>query len=166
MKEITRIITCELTTIEKLKNDEKPFSKEVTEQLVKAAMDKVGFDDCYVVKIQDFVNDVEAEKHITRDEAVSTIYDVINSGLFNDDLEERLVDIARCIEAGKRPDPEDEYDTALGVEMFGADEDIDELFVAKLDPYTSSGEYSDEEKKAYDEWLDKQQRIYEKYKIK
>lgn len=36
--------------------------------------------------------------YITREEAITTLYDVINSGIISDELEGKLQDIASCID--------------------------------------------------------------------
>lgn len=41
------------------------------------------------------------DRYPTRSEAINRIYDLINSGLFEEELESDLVDICNCIEAEK-----------------------------------------------------------------
>lgn len=81
--------------------------------------------------------------YITRDEAVTTLYDVINSGIISEELEERLEDIASCIEHEEQ-----------GLFTWGADDDVIDLFVAKReDLYTP-------------EWEQHCNEIWEKYRIR
>ena len=55
---------------------------------------------------------------VTRDEAAEAIYEVINSGILDDDLEGRLEDIASCILREKD-----------GLHLWGADDkDVVELY--------------------------------------
>ena len=52
------------------------------------------------------------EKEITREEAVETLYEIINSGIISDDLESKLQDIANCIE-------DEDKEHGLGIMAWG-----------------------------------------------
>ena len=98
------------------------------------------------------------EKHyITRHEAVMTIYELINSCIISEELEESLQDIANCIEA----------EETHNIFLWGADYEVFDLFVAKMDPYGSSKKFQTEENiKQYESWMKHCKELYEKYKIK
>jgi hypothetical protein len=73
---------------------------------------------------------------MTRYEAKNVIYDVINSGIISEDLEENLVEVANCIcDNGFEICPEeylryckrDECDNAEECKYDDEDEEIDEL---------------------------------------
>lgn len=93
---------------------------------------------------------------ITKEEAVDVLRDLQNSGILAESIEDNLNDICTCIS---------ELDN--GLDLFGADDDYVDLFVAKANPYHSSAPYNtDELKKEYDEWVAHCEKIAEKYKIK
>ena len=93
---------------------------------------------------------------ITKDNAISTLRTLENSGVIADDIASDLNDICICIEQMDR-----------GLDLFGADDDCNELFIAKANPYHSSAPYNTDELKAeYDAWVEKCEKIAEKYKIK
>lgn len=95
--------------------------------------------------------------YITRDEAVETIYKLLNSGILNEELEDKLEDIANCIEA----------EETHNIFLWGADREAADLFCAVMDPYQSSKEYRTEENiKRYEDWTNHCDELYEKYKIK
>ena len=58
--------------------------------------------------------------YITRKEAIKTIYDIMNSGILSEELENALQDIANCIEH--------END---GLFLWGADDEVSDLFTAR-----------------------------------
>ncbi|MCR5835973.1 MAG: hypothetical protein K6G88_05680 [Lachnospiraceae bacterium] len=94
----------------------------------------------------------------TREKAVEILYEIINSGILDEELEVKIQDIASCIAA------EDDN----GIFIWGAEEnDWIDLYVSKMDPYNSSVPYNtDELKKEYDKWIEHCKSVYEKYKIK
>ena len=93
---------------------------------------------------------------ITKEEAVDVLEELENSGILDKSIEDKLNEICTCI--GSLDD---------GLDLFGADDDYVDLFVAKADPYHSSAPYNtDELKKEYDEWVAHCEKIAEKYKIK
>ena len=97
------------------------------------------------------------EHYITRHEAVMTIYELINSCILSEELEESLQDIANCIEA----------EETHNIFLWGADSEATDLFSAVMDPYTSSKEFQTEENiKRYEDWKKHCNELYEKYKIK
>ncbi len=97
------------------------------------------------------------EHYVTREEAIETLYDLINSDILDEDLEEQLQDIANCIEA----------EETHNIFLWGADYEVFDLFVAKMDPYGSSKEFQTEENiKRYESWMKHCKELYEKYKIK
>ena len=60
------------------------------------------------------------ETYITRNEAVDTLYMLVNSDILDDDLRDKIEEIANCIEKEN-----------LGYSLWGAEEDATELFVAR-----------------------------------
>ena len=95
--------------------------------------------------------------YITREEAIETLYDLINSNILDEELEESLQDIANCIEA----------EETHNVFLWGADCEAFDLFVAVMDPYQSSKEFQTEKNiKRYEDWMKHCNELYEKYKIK
>lgn len=93
---------------------------------------------------------------ITKEEAVDVLRDLQNSGILAESIVDNLNDICTCIS---------ELDN--GFDLFGADDDCSDLFIAKMNPYNSSAPYNtDELKKEYDEWVAHCEQIAEKYKIK
>ena len=81
--------------------------------------------------------------HITREQAQGTLYDLINSGILDKEIEEKLQDVVNCIDAENE-----------GLFLWGADDDADELFICRRDDL-----YSDELAKRLGA-------IFDKYKIK
>lgn len=81
--------------------------------------------------------------YITREEAVTTLYDVIDSGIISDELEGKLQDIASCID-----------NEEWGLFTWGADDDVMDLFVAKREDLITP------------EWEQHCDEIYEKYRIR
>ena len=81
--------------------------------------------------------------YITREEAVHTLYAVINSGIISEELERKLQDIASCIDNEEQ-----------GLFTWGADNDVMDLFVAKREDLITP------------EWEQHCNEIWEKYKIK
>lgn len=93
---------------------------------------------------------------ITKEDAISTIIDLEESGILSKEITDNLSDIRICIE---------QIDN--GLDLFGAEDDCVELFIAKANPYHSSAPYNTDELKAeYDAWVAKCEKIAEKYKIK
>lgn len=80
----------------------------------------------------------------TRLQAVRKLYDLINSGILAEDLEQDLRDIANCIEAEEN----------LGIFLWGADDDYIDLYIVKREDLIT------------DEWLKHLDEVYEKYRIK
>lgn len=81
--------------------------------------------------------------YITREEAVTTLYDVINSGIISDELEGKLQDIASCIDNEEQ-----------GLFTWGADDDVIDLFIAKREDLITP------------EWEQHCNEIWEKYRIR
>lgn len=81
--------------------------------------------------------------YITRDEAIVTLHDLMNSGILDADLCDELNDIASCI-AHKD----------IGLNTWGADDDVIDLFVAKRSDLITPA------------WRKHIEELYEKYKIK
>ena len=97
------------------------------------------------------------EHYITREEAIETLYDLINSDIIGEDLGEQLQDIANCIEA----------EETHNIFLWGADSEATDLFSSVMDPYGSSKEFQTEENiKRYEDWKKHCNELYEKYKIK
>ena len=95
--------------------------------------------------------------YITRHEAVLTIYELINSCIISDELEERLQDIANCIEA----------EETKNIFLWGAENEAFDLFTAVMNPYNSSKEFQTEENiKRYEDWMKHCNELYEKYRIR
>ena len=95
--------------------------------------------------------------YITRHEAVEAIYELLNSGILNEKLEEKLEDVASCIDA----------EETHNIFLWGADREAADLFCAVMDPCHSSKEYRTEENiKRYEDWMKHCEELYEKYKIK
>ena len=60
MKELTRIITIQATTIEKFESEDELLSKKECEAKINSAMKEIfGLDDCVVTNIKDFIMDEE-----------------------------------------------------------------------------------------------------------
>jgi len=56
MKELTRIVTCEITIIDKYKDHAEIMPKEVHASAIKVGLENVPFvDNCNITKIQDFI---------------------------------------------------------------------------------------------------------------
>lgn len=81
--------------------------------------------------------------YITRKEAIKTIYDIMNSGILSEELENALQDIANCIE----------YEND-GLFLWGADDEVSDLFAARRKDLIPP------------EWEEHCKSLYEKYKIK
>ena len=63
MKELTRIVTVEITTIADIENEEEIFPADIAKEVIKGRLlDKIGCDDLVVTKIQDFIMDKEGQK--------------------------------------------------------------------------------------------------------
>ena len=93
---------------------------------------------------------------ITKEQAIETLRNMQFSGVLSEEIENDLNDICICLQ---------EFEN--GLDLFGADDDYVDLFIAKADPYHSSAPYNtDELKKEYDEWVAHCEKIAEKYKIK
>ena len=85
---------------------------------------------------------------ITRDEALEVLYDLINSGIIAEDLEEALEDIAKCIRA-------EDKERDLGIDIWGAEEnDWIDLYILKREDLITP------------EWTQHCEEVYEKYRIK
>ena len=80
---------------------------------------------------------------ISRDEAIQVLYQVMNSGIISEDIEEELQDIANCIEGEKK-----------GLFLWGADDDHIDLFTARREDLIDD---------AWEQHLDE---LWEKYRIK
>lgn len=80
---------------------------------------------------------------ITREEAIKTLYNIINSGIISDELEGKLQDIASCI------DNEEQW-----LFTWGADDDVIDLFIAKREDLITP------------EWEQHCNEIWKKYRIK
>lgn len=59
MKELTRVLTIELTLISQLYGEYTPLSKAAKITLAKELKACIGCDDAYVVRVQDFVADAK-----------------------------------------------------------------------------------------------------------
>lgn len=93
---------------------------------------------------------------ITKEDAMSCLRELIDSAILSESIADDLNDIAICIEQLEN-----------GLDLFGADDDCGDLFIAKMNPYNSSAPYNtDELKKEYDEWISHCEQLAEKYKIK
>lgn len=84
----------------------------------------------------------------TREEAIETLYELINSGILSEDITSKLENIANCIEA-------EDSENNLGISLWGVlEDDWAVLFMAyREDLWT-------------DERIAKIQAIYDKYRIK
>ena len=80
---------------------------------------------------------------ITREAAIVTLYDLINSGILAEDLCDELTDIANCIAHEE-----------IGLDTWGADDDVIDLFIAKRAELVTPA------------WKKHVAELYEKYKIK
>lgn len=97
------------------------------------------------------------ERYITRHEAVLTIYELINSCIISEELEDKLQDIANCIEA----------EETHNIFLWGADIEAIDLFTAVMNPYQSSKEFRTEENiKRHEDWMEHCNELYEKYRIR
>ena len=84
----------------------------------------------------------------TLEEAVETLYEIINSGILDKELESKLESVAKCIE-------EMDSEEHLALWLWGAeDTDWVDLFVAKREDLIT------------DEWKSHLNEVYEKYRIK
>ena len=93
---------------------------------------------------------------ITKEQATDLLYDMAEIDIFNETVKEKLHDIAQCIES-----------LDDGLDLFGAEDDYVDLFVARANPYQSSAPYNtDELKKEYDKWVEHCNEVAEKYRIK
>lgn len=81
--------------------------------------------------------------YITRQEAVSVLYDLINTGILSGEIEVLLEEMAHCVNA------EDD-----GLFIWGADEEVDKLYIAVREDLQN------------DEYEKECRRLYEKYRIK
>lgn len=84
---------------------------------------------------------------ITREVAIETLYDLINSGILDLELEDKLSDIAKCIQA-------EDGENDLGLFLWGADGNYIDLYVAKREDLID------------DAWDRHCNELYEKYRIK
>ena len=84
----------------------------------------------------------------TRAQAIEVLYKLMNCGILDEDLEDRLQDIANCIMAEDK-----EHD--LGIDIWGTeDNDWVDLYVAKREDLITP------------EWEQHCDAVYEKYRIK
>lgn len=81
--------------------------------------------------------------YITRDEAVETLYDVINSGIIDKELGSRLEDVANCISHEKD-----------NLFLWGAEDDAANLFIMVREDLITP------------EWEEHMSSLYEKYRIR
>ena len=100
----------------------------------------------------------EVKEMISREDACRTLIELVNSGIFSDEISDALEEIRLCIEA--------EQDR--NIFLWGAkEEDWAELYTSRMNPYKSSAPYNtDLLKKEFDEWRSLCDEIYEKYKIR
>lgn len=87
------------------------------------------------------------ERMISRQEAVETLFDLINAGILSDEIEGKLGDIAKCISA-------EDSENDLGLFLWGADMDFMDLYTAKREDLID------------DAWNKHCDELYQKYRIK
>jgi len=95
--------------------------------------------------------------YITRDEAVVVLYELINSCILSEEVNDNLNSIATCIDA----------EAKKNVFLWGAGEDAEDLFKSVICPYGSSEEFKTAENiERYGAWRKRTEELYDKYKIK